>query len=386
MRPSSCLAAFAALASTATTMPTAQSEAPGGLEEAKRDFEKIVSEITMGKMAELESDAKKDQQEKDEYRTCTAANLAIRKEYGDLTKEERLDYVNAVKCLMKLPARTPQEVAPGAKSRYDDFNVLHVQKTLDVHYTGNFQPWHRWFIFNYELALREECAYKGYQPYWDWAKYATAPEKSPIFNGDPYSLGGNGAAIPHDGPIIAPPPGTNAPTIQLPPGLGGGPVTEGPFANMTITLGPVALVDVAPGPMGGLGENPRPLKRDVGPAVNMRYANYSTVRNMLHKPDIDSYRFLTEGMALTGEIGPHGGGHYVIGQMDRMWTLWQQLDPSTRYTDLGKDYYAHQTWWNEPPSPLTSLDDVLDLGYVGPSITIREVMDTTKGPFCYFYQ
>lgn len=36
---------------------------------------------------------------------------------GDLTKEERLDYVNAVKCLMKLPAKTPQEVAPGAKSR-----------------------------------------------------------------------------------------------------------------------------------------------------------------------------------------------------------------------------------------------------------------------------
>ncbi|TLD10743.1 hypothetical protein PgNI_05666 [Pyricularia grisea] len=64
----------------------------------------------------------------------------------------------------------------------------------------------------------------------------------------------------------------------------------------------------------------------------------------------------------------------------------QQLDSSTRYIDLGKDLYAHQTWWNELPSPLTSVDDVLDLGYVGPSVTIREVMDTTKGPFCYFYQ
>lgn len=81
--------------------------------------------------------------------------------------------------------------------------------------------------------------------------------------GDPYSLGGNGAAIPHDGPVIAPPPGIKAPTIQLPSGLGGGPVTEGPFANMTITLGPVALTDVPPGPMGGLGHNPRPSKRDL---------------------------------------------------------------------------------------------------------------------------
>ncbi|QBZ53910.1 hypothetical protein PoMZ_09600 [Pyricularia oryzae] len=216
MRPFSCLAAFAALASTAAAIPTAQSAAPNGLEDAKRNFEKNVSGITRGKMAKLK----------------------------DLTKEERLDYVNAVKCLMKLPAKTPQEVAPGAKSRVVCRlqRPAHPKRRFKVHYTGNFQAWHRWFVFNYERALGEECAYKGYQPYWDWAKHATAPE----------NLGGNGAAIPHDGPVIAPPPGIKAPTIQLPPGLGGGPVTEGPFANMTITLGPVALTDVPPGPMGAL--------------------------------------------------------------------------------------------------------------------------------------
>jgi hypothetical protein len=47
---------------------------------------------------------------------------------------------------------------------------------------------------------------------------------------------------------------------------------------MSVNLGPVGGLDgVAPGPDGGLGYNPRGLKRDVGPAVNMRYANYSTV-------------------------------------------------------------------------------------------------------------
>lgn len=47
---------------------------------------------------------------------------------------------------------------------------------------------------------------------------------------------------------------------------------------MTINLGPVAgLVGTEAGPDGGLGYNPRGLKRDVGPALNTRYANYTTV-------------------------------------------------------------------------------------------------------------
>lgn len=32
------------------------------------------------------------------------------------------------------------------------------------------------------------------------------------------------------------------------------------------------------------------------------------------------------------------------------------------------------------------MDEVIDLGYSGDKITIRELMDTTGGPFCYFYQ
>lgn len=36
---------------------------------------------------------------------------------GDLTHEERLDYVNAVLCLQHLPSRTPANVSAGARSR-----------------------------------------------------------------------------------------------------------------------------------------------------------------------------------------------------------------------------------------------------------------------------
>ncbi|OLN96037.1 Tyrosinase 3 [Colletotrichum chlorophyti] len=339
--------------------------------------------------------------------TCTSDNVVFRREYGSLSQQERLAYVNAVKCLQKLPPRTPASVAAGAKSRFDDFIVTHIQQTLTIHYTGNFMPWHRWFVHLYEKALREECGYTGYQPYWDWPKYADAPQNSPIFNGDPYSLGGNGDYVVHTGPVIVPPDGIGGSNIQLPAGVGGGFVTTGPFANMTVNLGPVGgLADSAAGPDGGLGYNPRGLKRDVGPAMNQRYANYTTVLNLLLKPNIAEYRLLSEGVPYTVEIGPHGGIHYTIsgdpggdlftspgdpafyahhGMMDRMWTLWQSIDPDTRHQELNGGDYGHITWANSPASVKTQLTDSIDMGYTGDSIQIQNVMDTLSGPFCYFY-
>ncbi|KAL3425732.1 tyrosinase central domain containing protein [Phlyctema vagabunda] len=339
--------------------------------------------------------------------TCTARNLVFRREYGSLSEAERLQYVNAVKCLQSLPPNTPASVAAGAKSRFDDFVVTHIQQTLTIHYSGNFLAWHRWFVHVYETALREECGYKGYQPYWDWPKYASAPQDSPIFNGDPYSLGGNGEFVPHNGSVIVPPEGVTGGNIQLAPGVGGGFVTTGPFGNMTVNLGPVGgLEGTGAGPDGGLGYNPRGLKRDVGPALNTRYANYTTVLNLLLKPTIKEYRILLEGVPYTVEIGPHGGIHYTIngdpggdlftspgdpafwvhhGMIDRMWTFWQALDPKNRRNALDAGPYGHITWANEPESALTQLSEVIDMGYAGPSTTIGNVMSTTSGPFCYFY-
>lgn len=189
-----------------------------------------------------------------------------------------------------------------------------------------------------------------------------APQDSPIFNGDPYSLGGNGQYIPHNGTVITPPEGVSGGDIQLPAGVGGGYVVTGPFANLTINLGPFGgTFGTEPGPDGGLGYNPRGLKRDVGPGINERYCNYTTVHgkckslftvlesspaivlalltlsissqcfisptelveigisfganycpDLLEKPTINDYRLLSEGVPYTVEIGPHGGGHYVI--------------------------------------------------------------------------
>jgi tyrosinase len=88
--------------------------------------------------------------------------------------------------------------------------------------------WHRYFTWAYEQALRNECGYKGYQPYWGWTKYADDPLNSPIFDGSEYSMGGDGSYIPHPAAEVAP-------GLFLPPGNGGGCVTSGPFTECVIS-------------------------------------------------------------------------------------------------------------------------------------------------------
>lgn len=106
--------------------------------------------------------------------------------------------------------------------------------------------------------MRTECGYKGYQPvsfhlllpssnphpifspfpfpfcghphlttleldqYWNWGRYAQDPINSPLFNGDEYSLGGNGAKSAYSGIPIGM-------TGGIPAAEGGGCVTTGPF-------------------------------------------------------------------------------------------------------------------------------------------------------------
>jgi tyrosinase len=149
------------------------------------------------------------------------------------------------------------------------------------HFSGTFLGWHRYYIWVYEQVLRTECGYQGPIPYWDWPKWADAPQDSPIFNGDEYSMGGNGEFIPGRPAVMAlplpiPGTGTNV-TVNIETGLGGGCVTSGPFANMTVNLGPKALGYEPAGPDDGLGYNPRCLRRDVGPAVAMKYTNYTVI-------------------------------------------------------------------------------------------------------------
>lgn len=107
---------------------------------------------------------------------------------------------------------------------------------------GNFLSWHRYYTFAYEQALRKECGYNGTQPvsetviqprvtannkkqYWDWGRWASSPETSPIFDGSDTSMSGQGEKVTHQ---------SNG---MKPAGNGGGCIASGPFKNMTVNLG-----------------------------------------------------------------------------------------------------------------------------------------------------
>lgn len=39
---------------------------------------------------------------------------------------------------------------------------------IQIHVTGFFLPFHRWYVAVYEQALEKKCGYTGVSPYWNW--------------------------------------------------------------------------------------------------------------------------------------------------------------------------------------------------------------------------
>ncbi|KAL1970846.1 hypothetical protein VTN77DRAFT_2680 [Rasamsonia byssochlamydoides] len=336
---------------------------------------------------------------------CTLDNLQIRKEWSDFSTAEKKAYINAVLCLQSKPSITPFELAPGAKTRYDDFIVTHINQTLEIHYTGTFLAWHRWFTWEFEQTLRNECGYTGTVPYWNWPASAESLETYPVFDGSDTSMSGNGAKVYNESDVIL--YLGNYTPVSLPSGTGGGCVTSGPFKNYTVNLGPASLAlpggttESVPNP---LDYNPRCLKRDLTTAIIRQYANYTSVVSLiLDNDDIWDFEMVMQGAPGSGSIGVHGGGHYAMGgdpgrdfyvspgdpafwqhhgMIDKVWWIWQSLDLPARQNAIS----GTGTFLNEPPSANTTLDTVINLGYAaGRPTAMRDLMSTTAGPFCYVY-
>lgn len=170
--------------------------------------------------------------------TCTPQTLRKRRNYSHLSRSAKEHYISSILCLMSLPPLTPPHLSSGARCRYDDFVVTHINQTTEIHYTASFNCWHRYFILAFELALREECGFTGDLPYWDHAETARTELLShPLFDGSSTSLSGNGAYIGEKKHIMLG-KADHLTVIDLPTSSGGGCVTSGPFVNMSVNLGP----------------------------------------------------------------------------------------------------------------------------------------------------
>ncbi|KAJ5542202.1 Tyrosinase [Penicillium sp. DV-2018c] len=337
--------------------------------------------------------------------TCSLRNLRVRRDWRTFSRSQKKSYINSLLCLQKLPSLTPSELAPGARSRYDDFVATHINQTMTIHYTGTFLAWHRYYIHTFEQALRNECGYTGDYPYWNWGSDAHNLERSPVFDGSETSMSGNGAHVNQTGDIQL--TLGDYPVIHLPTGNGGGCVTSGPFKDYQVNLGPVALM-LPGGEVGSvenpLAYNPRCLKRDLSTQIIKDYANYTAIVDLILRHDnIEDFQMNMQGIPGSGNIGVHGGGHYSMGgdpsrdvfvspgdpafwlhhgMIDRTWWIWQNLNPRKRTNAIS----GTGTFLNGPPSPNTTLDTPIDLEYAGgQTVTMRDLMSTVSGPFCYVY-
>ncbi|KAH9029997.1 Di-copper centre-containing protein [Lactarius hengduanensis] len=98
---------------------------------------------------------------------------AIRKEWRALRAQEKMEWIRAVNCLSHFPhdpALTPRVnrsvslIPPvnASSSYYDvigdnfstDFVYLHMDLSTKIHFTGEFLPWHRWFLYAFEETLK----------------------------------------------------------------------------------------------------------------------------------------------------------------------------------------------------------------------------------------
>lgn len=188
-------------------------------------------------------------------------------------------------------------------------------------------PWHRHFLWEMEQALRNECGYSGYLPYWDYAKHLGRPiDQNPLFDGTETSIGGDGTGV-------------------------NGCVEDGPFANFTVNMPP-------PDESARQQRNPYCIKRQFTPGVLETYSNYEKLTQLLQN-SADIVAFHSQ---LEQDGGIHAMAHEYIGglqdtiwlasqdpvffhhhaMIDRMWTMWQSgdfdrrrlaLDPSTWFED-----------------------------------------------------
>ena len=232
--------------------------------------------------------------------------------------------------------------------------------------------------------------------YWDWPLWASNLTASPLFDGSDTSLSGDGEYDPDEDLV-------DIGGHKFPRGSGGGCVKTGPFKDMQLHLGPFESEDGHSDSLrsDAFRYNPRCFTRSLNTYMATTFTNQKCVDRLLTSKDIiDFQEMLNYNPTMTGIAGIHGGGHSTIGDVmsdffaspqdpaftlhhgmiDRLWAMWQAGNVSRRHAMHGTS-----SIWNSRKSPPVKLDTVLEFGMLGPSKTMRELMDPTAFDYCYRY-
>lgn len=287
---------------------------------------------------------------------CTSPDVRV--EWNTFTDEEKAAYFGAELCLLKAPAQTN---ILDVTSRYEDLVGVHSSQS-DIyadedtwHMTGQFLAVHRYYLHTHETLLRNECGYTGLIPYWN-----EVPDAGSFANSSTIlEFGGEGAA--------------NSSYEVL----------SGPFANLTVHLGPGAKNT----------EHVLTRRLDVDSSLYAGQSYVDGVNNETAFAQFQKNLFSTL----------HDGGHAGVGgdmlnimtspndpifwlhhaYLDYVWWKWQGEDQS-RIHDLTDAGYETQ---GEPATGYveTSENTVLSVYGILPNVTVGDVLYTKGGYLCYVY-
>ncbi|KAA8893710.1 hypothetical protein FN846DRAFT_913731 [Sphaerosporella brunnea] len=323
--------------------------------------------------------------------------MRVRKEWRQLTIPERLDYIRAVKCMHETPG-IYRDLIPSSMTLFEDFAGVHKQQTPYIHWESQFLPWHRYFLWTWENALRKQCDYEGAIPYWDYALDAPPNnlKESPIFDPE-HGFGGDGFKLKDPFyPLI--PPG-------MPPGSGGGCQQDGPFADWTL--------HIARGNLTGPRDD-RCLTRSINDKVSRDWCTRATEEVIKRQPNYQSLYQNMQGASIqyTQYFGLHLCGHFIVAgpgagadvyigstdplffphhaNLDRIWWEWQSKDLEKRVKDMSGplrpplDRFPGSNYTGFPTGDIT-MDWYLDVGRLAPPVRTENVMHIQRGMLNYKY-
>lgn len=292
--------------------------------------------------------------------TCATSELEIIKEWRNMNSSEKAAYIVAEQCLWTLPAKTTFN---GTVNRHDDLTAVHQYLTPTIHAVGQFLPWHRLFMKTHEHILRTECNYTGPMTWWDETKDAGNYTNSPVLDPDT-GFGGNGTGTDHC-------------------------VTDGPFANSTLTVGP----ETAFTPEGFC------LKRNVNETYSAGAAEVivETCNNLTSYANAAIW-CIGASPHTAGHGGVGGGVEGSIGDIyvspgdplfylhhayiDRLWWKWQNLDIEARLYEIG-GYTTYPA--SDGGNTTTTLEYDLQLLGVWEDKVVGDVMDLHNSFLCHEY-
>lgn len=134
------------------------------------------------------------------------------------------------------------------------------------------------------------------------------------------------------------------------------------------------------------------------------------IATTLSQPDYVSFWRAAEGTwGSFTEVGQHGAGHAGVsgtmldvysspgdpvfyfhhGMLDKLWHQWQMLDKRKRLKEIGGPVASPQRpRLGLPPNPSTAnvtLDFEIEMGVMGETVAIKDLMYISGGVLCYEY-